>query len=201
MYDQVMDCKQGYVYGGSQQDFYYQAQNGYSMGYQYQPDHTGYFNGSSANYQNYQSVQQSSPMFPVVQSNNTLDYQMTPALYVLNQQAKILEKSLLPGMIDQPANQVKRRKQRGPYKKKNSKSSSPAPIESFENASDALQQDPTIGAMKRSNTSWDDETQMYQVTKQLKTSEEGAVQSMPKMKQSIFRCVDLLAQSSVNRQC
>lgn len=200
MYDQVMDCKQGYGYGGNQQDFYYQAQSGHTVGYQYKQD-ANYFTGSNVNYQSYQAAQQTSPMYSVVQSNNALDYQMTPALYVLNQQAKILEKSLLPGMIDQPANQVKRRKQRGPYKKKSSKSSSPAPTEIFENPSDGIQQDIMICGVKRVNASWNEETQMYQVTKQLKTSEDSAVETMPRMKVSIFRCVDLLAQSSVNRQC
>lgn len=187
MFDQAMDYKQGYMYGGVPQDHYYQTQTG-RMGYQYQQDPSTY-------YQNYQSVQQASHIYP---SGNTLDYQMTPALYVLNQQAKILEKSLLPGMIDQPiSSKPKRRKQRGPYKKKNAKSPSPAPaVEPFDVINDSAMQ----GCIKRRNSSSDDEVQMYQpVMKQMKIREEGT--TVNNMKTSIFRCVELLAQSSVNRHC
>ncbi|KXJ79219.1 hypothetical protein RP20_CCG001951 [Aedes albopictus] len=190
MYDQAMEYNQGYMYGAMPQDYFYQSQSG-QMGYQFQQDPTAY-------YQNYQAVQQTPQMYPSVQCGNTLDYQMTPALYVLNQQAKILEKSLLPGMIDQPiSSKPKRRKQRGPYKKKNATSPSPAPvIEQFENPHDLTVQ----GCVRRRNSSEEYDVQMYQpVTKQIKTSEDRTMANSKKV--SIFRCVELLAQSSVNRPC
>lgn len=182
-----MDYQQGYGYGGLLQDHSYQPQN---VGYQYQQDPTAY-------YQNYQTMQQTPQMYQTVQTGSALDYQMAPAWYVLNQQAKILENSLLPGMIDQPvSSKPKRRKQRGPYKKKNAKSPSPEP--STQALDNAYFQTAVQGSNKRWLSSCEDDAQMYQpVAKQMKTDNQG---TMAQMKVSIFRCVELLAQSSVNNR-
>uniref|UniRef100_A0A182UDY2 Uncharacterized protein n=1 Tax=Anopheles melas TaxID=34690 RepID=A0A182UDY2_9DIPT len=70
-----------------------------------------------------------------------LDYQLTPALYLLNQQAELLQKSLMKGHSKKsPAEASKpQRKQRGPYKRRTNKTLSPTVSPAPEFAMDAAE--------------------------------------------------------------
>lgn len=200
----MMEYQQAYGMGAYQQEMYYHQQQqhqqqSHRQPMQYTPEQAMYLN-SVQQYQHFQAT--TMPM----QSTNALDYQMTPALYVLNQQAKILEKSLLPGMIDQPASKPKVRKQRGPYRKKNAKSPSPSPSAQSDSSACSTEEltGPTERGLKRKiSTSEDGQNHFHQVNKQFKPNGHHSLQSSPAPpKASIFRSIDLLAQSSTNgRHC
>uniref|UniRef100_A0A182RJB6 Uncharacterized protein n=1 Tax=Anopheles funestus TaxID=62324 RepID=A0A182RJB6_ANOFN len=141
MYNQAFNTTSyGVGYGGAeQQQYYYQQQ----QQQQYQQQHAqkqqqqmiagimGYYPPEAAamfyNPYTYGHDQSSAQQYAQQQQ---LDYQLTPALYLLNQQAELLQKTLakdakkpLDGtMINMNKPQ---RKQRGPYKKRTNKTLSP----------------------------------------------------------------------------
>ncbi|EDS30316.1 conserved hypothetical protein [Culex quinquefasciatus] len=202
MYSQMMEYQQAYGMGAYQQEMYYHQQQqhqqqSHRQPMQYTPEQAMYLN-SVQQYQHFQAT--TMPM----QSTNALDYQMTPALYVLNQQAKFWKISL---QDDRPAgSKPKVRKQRGPYRKKNAKSPSPSPSAQSDSSACSTEEltGPTERGLKRKiSTSEDGQNHFHQVNKQFKPNGHHSLQSSPApLKASIFRSIDLLAQSSTNgRHC
>uniref|UniRef100_A0A182W7I7 Uncharacterized protein n=1 Tax=Anopheles minimus TaxID=112268 RepID=A0A182W7I7_9DIPT len=137
MYNQTFNASSyGVGYGGAdhQQQYYYQQQQQYQLQQQKQQQQMiagimGYYPPEAAalfynpySYGSDQSVQQFA-------QQQQLDYQLTPALYLLNQQAELLQKSLAKGHAKKPTdgtvNNKPQRKQRGPYKKRTNKTLSP----------------------------------------------------------------------------
>ncbi|XP_035916294.1 uncharacterized protein LOC118513976 [Anopheles stephensi] len=87
---------------------------------------------------------------PQFAGHQQLDYQLTPALYLLNQQAELLQRSLAKAHAKKPAEGMTtagsnstnkpQRKQRGPYKKRTNKTLSPtvSPAPEFATESERL---------------------------------------------------------------
>ncbi|XP_053663202.1 uncharacterized protein LOC128712332 [Anopheles marshallii] len=147
-----------------------------------------------------------------------LDYQLTPALYLLNQQAELLQKSLAKGQakkpIDGTINSKPQRKQRGPYKKRTNKTLSPtvSPAPEFVTDTERLSSSELSSSNNRSTGSdvsipTMDSSYQYQQQQQpprkrksdpcLVIDQQEHKQSRTlSHKQSIFRDVSLMAVSS-----
>uniref|UniRef100_A0A182JTV3 Uncharacterized protein n=1 Tax=Anopheles christyi TaxID=43041 RepID=A0A182JTV3_9DIPT len=135
MYNQVFNgsATYGVGYGTEyQQQYYYQQQQQQQqsqkqqqmiagiMGY-YPPEAAAMF------YNPYPYVHGQTAQQQFAQQQTHLDYQLTPALYLLNQQAELLQKSLVKGHSKKSSLEANKpqRKQRGPYKRRTNKTLSP----------------------------------------------------------------------------
>uniref|UniRef100_A0A182SSN2 Uncharacterized protein n=1 Tax=Anopheles maculatus TaxID=74869 RepID=A0A182SSN2_9DIPT len=141
MYNQTFNaCSYGGVGYGVDPQYYYQQQQQHQaqkqqqqmiagiMGY-YPPEAAAmFYNPYSYGGQLDQTAQQ----FASQQQQQQLDYQLTPALYLLNQQAELLQNSLAKQHSKRSTESATgnntnkpQRKQRGPYKKRTNKTLSP----------------------------------------------------------------------------
>lgn len=232
MYNQAFNASSyGVGYGGAdqQQQYYYQQQQQY---HQQQQKHQqqmiagimGYYPPEAAAmfYNPYSyGPDQSAQQFAQQQQ---LDYQLTPALYLLNQQAELLQKSLTKGQTKKPTdgaiNNKPQRKQRGPYKKRTNKTLSPtvSPGPEFVTDTERLSSSDLSSSNNRSTGSihtdvsiptMDSSSYQQQQTfgKRKSDSSLGVDQqehhkhsrtTFSQQKQSIFRDVALMAMSSCN---
>ncbi|XP_052897142.1 LIM and SH3 domain protein Lasp-like [Anopheles moucheti] len=228
MYNQTFNTSSyGGGYGGAdhQQQYYYQQQQQqqYHQQQQVQKQHQqmiagimGYYPPEAAamfynpySYGHDQSVQQYA-------QQQQLDYQLTPALYLLNQQAELLQKSLVKGqakkLIDGTLNNKPQRKQRGPYKKRTNKTLSPtvSPAPEFVTDTERLSSSDLSSGNNRSTGSdvsvptMDSSYQQQQQQPRKRKSDPCLVIDQQEHKQSrtlshkqsIFRDVALMAVSS-----
>uniref|UniRef100_A0A182LS59 Uncharacterized protein n=1 Tax=Anopheles culicifacies TaxID=139723 RepID=A0A182LS59_9DIPT len=236
MYNQTFNASAyGVGYGGvdHQQQYYYQQQQQYQqqqhvqkqqqmiagiMGY-YPPEAAAMFYNPYA-YGPDQSAQQ----FAQQQQQQQLDYQLTPALFLLNQQAELLQKSLAKSHTKKPAdgasnNNKPQRKQRGPYKKRTNKTLSPtvSPAPEFVTDTERLSSSDLSSSNNRSTGSFHTDVSIpttdssgYQQQQQTfgKRRSDSSLEvdqqehhhkhsrTLMSQKQSIFRDVTLMAMSS-----
>lgn len=141
MYNQALNGSATYgvgygtEYHQQQQQYYYQQQQQQAQQAQKQQQMIagimGYYPAEAAamfyNPYPYGHGPTAQQQFAQQQHQAHLDYQLTPALYLLNQQAELLQKSLMKGHSKKsPAEASKpQRKQRGPYKRRTNKTLSP----------------------------------------------------------------------------
>ncbi|XP_053673550.1 uncharacterized protein LOC128723810 [Anopheles nili] len=157
-----------------------------------------------------QQVQQfaQSPYHPL--HHQPTEFQLTPALYLLKQQAELLQKSLSKGRSKKPhssgVNVKSQRKPRGPYKRRQDKTLSPtvSPAPELDTDTELLSSSDLSSSNNRSMSSIHTEAQ--QQIRQKRKSDSYLVneQSQSKMlrrKESIFRDVALMAVSSCSQAC
>uniref|UniRef100_A0A182NTI8 Uncharacterized protein n=1 Tax=Anopheles dirus TaxID=7168 RepID=A0A182NTI8_9DIPT len=223
------------AYGGSgygmdyQQPYYYQQHQQQKqqmiagiMGY-YSPEAAAMFYNPYNSYAQGQPAQMQSQYAQPPQQQ--LDYQLTPALYLLNQQAELLQKSLVKTNTKKsteagPASAKPQRKQRGPYKRRTNKTLSPtvSPAPDFEmDNTERLSSSDLSGSNNRStgsieavsvNKTSSQQAQHYQQQQQqqrkrksdsfLDVDQQQTVKQTRTLcqKQSIFRDVTMMAISS-----
>ncbi|XP_050078565.1 uncharacterized protein LOC126565427 [Anopheles maculipalpis] len=176
-------------------------------------------------------LDQTAQQFASQQHQQQLDYQLTPALYLLNQQAELLQKSLAKQHLKKSAEGTTankpQRKQRGPYKKRTNKTLSPtvSPAPEFVTDTERLSSSDLSSSSGSSNNNPDhlsnhrDTTSAIGFDQQtlcrkrksdsfLEIDQEQECKHNTRTlakKQSIFRNVALMAVSSCNattvRQC
>uniref|UniRef100_A0A182PCZ2 Uncharacterized protein n=1 Tax=Anopheles epiroticus TaxID=199890 RepID=A0A182PCZ2_9DIPT len=135
----------GAEYTQQHQHYYYQQQQHTQQQQQMIAGIMGYYpSEAAAMFYNPYSYGQPTARQQFAQQQAQLDYQLTPALYLLNQQAELLQKSLVKAPLSKKSGETGKpqpvqRKQRGPYKRRTNKTLSPTVSPAPEFVTDAAE--------------------------------------------------------------